>query len=155
MSENERETFEGGVVRDKTDYRYDLMSPLVCEYLLNANNIQEWSINANFVRCFYTFCAGDLSLIHDVLLDMQHVLNVDKGELAHLYAQALHEGANKYGERNWEKGIPESNLINHALHHLIRFCAKDTSENHQSHLVWNVLTLIHFRLAKEAKGEQS
>jgi len=65
--------------------------------------------------------------------------------IAHLYAQALHEGASKYGERNWEKGLPESNLVNHALYHLFKLTEGDTSENHLSHLVWNVLTIIHFR----------
>ena len=64
-------------------------------------------------------------------------------------AQALHEGAIKYGERQWEKGIPEANLVNHALFHLFKLAEGDTTENHLSHLVWNVLTIIHFRQLKE------
>jgi len=62
---------------------------------------------------------------------------------------AYFEGASKYGEHNWEKGIPESNLCNHALHHCFRWLAGDKSEEHATHLVWNVFTLLHFKLAEE------
>jgi hypothetical protein len=61
--------------------------------------------------------------------------NLAVSELVHLYAQAFHDGASKYGDRNWEKGIPESSLINHVLYHLFKMTEGDTSENHASHLV--------------------
>src|SRR6266446_6008672 len=34
------------------------------------------------------------------------------------YAQTAKEGEIKYGPRNWEKGIPTENYIDHALEHL-------------------------------------
>ena len=138
-----RETFETGAVRDKTDYRYDLMSPLVVSLILR-NDIEARNLAESLMH---------RDICHkSVLFHLEVVVHTNPAGLVHLYAQALHEGASKYGERNWEKGIPESNLLNHALAHLFALVSGDQSENHRSHLVWNVMTLIHFRLKE--KGDQ-
>lgn len=44
----------------------------------------------------------------------------------------LHYGATVrgYGERNWEKGIPYSNLIQHAMTHAVRFAAQAIANPH-------------------------
>jgi hypothetical protein len=60
--------------------------------------------------------------------------------LADTYA----EGAKKYGDRNYLKGLPYSNLINHALNHIHLFQMGDTSEPHMAHAAWNLLTIIEF-----------
>lgn len=60
--------------------------------------------------------------------------------LAEVYA----EGAKKYGVNNWQKGIPYSNLINHALRHIYLFLEGDKSEPHIPHAIWNLMTLVHF-----------
>ena len=61
-------------------------------------------------------------------------------ELARTYA----EGAQKYGDNNWLKGIPRSDLLNHALRHIFLYMAGDTSEPHLPHAMWNIAALIHF-----------
>lgn len=53
-------------------------------------------------------------------------------------------GAARYGERNWEKGIPASNLLNHALRHIVLYMMGDTSEDHIAHAAWNLLAVAHF-----------
>jgi len=142
-----RETFDGGAVRDKTDYRYDLMSPSILLLLLHRNHHAH-----NFAKILLAYVNNETSAGDLVDEWLGRLLDCSMLDIAHLYAQALHDGAGKYGERNWEKGIPESNLLNHALHHLFRLGANDQSENHKSHLVWNVLTLIHFHeTAKEVR----
>jgi len=60
--------------------------------------------------------------------------------LARVYAK----GAQRYGARNWEKGIPASNLINHALRHITLYLLGDTSEDHVVHAAWNLLAVAHF-----------
>lgn len=60
-------------------------------------------------------------------------------------AQTYGEGAAKYGPRNWLKGFPESNLLNHALAHLQMHMSGDKSEDHLSHSLWNIFTLMHFQ----------
>lgn len=53
------------------------------------------------------------------------------------------EGAQKYGDYNWEKGMPISDLLNHGLRHLYLYLAGDRSEDHLAHAAWNVLGAMH------------
>ena len=63
-------------------------------------------------------------------------------------AETYAEGAVKYSPRNWEKGIPASNLINHAMKHIEQWRAGDTSEDHLAHAVWNLMATMHFEEAR-------
>ena len=54
-------------------------------------------------------------------------------------ARTAAEGAAKYGDRNWEKGIPISNLLNHCIRHIYLYILGDTSEDHLAHGAWNLL----------------
>lgn len=58
-------------------------------------------------------------------------------------ARACAEGAEKYGDWNWERGMPVHDLLNHAIAHLYHFLAGDRSEPHLGHAAWNVLAAIH------------
>jgi len=58
-------------------------------------------------------------------------------------ARTCAEGAAKYGDFNWEKGMPVHDLLNHALAHIYQFLAGDRSEPHLPHAAWNVLAAIH------------
>lgn len=51
-------------------------------------------------------------------------------------------GAEKYGENNWQKGIPVSCYIDSATRHYLKFKRGDTDEYHDSAFVWNVLCCI-------------
>jgi len=59
-------------------------------------------------------------------------------------AETCAEGARKYGDRNWEKGMPASVMLNHAIRHLYLYLSGDTSEDHLAHAAWNVLAVCHF-----------
>jgi hypothetical protein len=63
-------------------------------------------------------------------------------------AETYGEGSQKYGDHNWTKGIPASNLINHCLAHINQFLAGDTSEDHLAHASWNLFALMHFQECK-------
>lgn len=58
-------------------------------------------------------------------------------------ARACAEGAEKYGDWNWEKGMPVHDLLNHAIAHIYGFLSGDRSEPHLGHAAWNVLAAIH------------
>jgi hypothetical protein len=58
-------------------------------------------------------------------------------------AQTYAEGAAKYGEHNWEQGMPVHDLLNHALRHLYLYLSGDRKEDHLGHAAWNVLGAIH------------
>lgn len=59
-------------------------------------------------------------------------------------AETYAEGAKKYSENNWLKGIPSSDLFNHAVRHLYLWLAGDTSEDHLAHATWNIFAIMHF-----------
>jgi len=58
-------------------------------------------------------------------------------------ARACAEGAQKYSDFNWEKGMPVNDLLNHAIAHVYQFLAGDRSEPHLGHAAWNLLAAIH------------
>ena len=49
------------------------------------------------------------------------------------------DGARKYGDNNWQKGIPISNYINSALRHLFKYLAGCNDEPHLEAAAWNIL----------------
>ena len=58
-------------------------------------------------------------------------------------ARTCAEGAEKYDDFNWEKGMPVHDLLNHALAHIYQFLGGDRSEPHLPHAAWNLLAAIH------------
>ena len=58
-------------------------------------------------------------------------------------AEAYAEGSCKYGDSNWQKGIPTRDLLNHALNHLQQWQIGDKSEDHLAHAAWNIITMMH------------
>ena len=51
------------------------------------------------------------------------------------------EGALKYGEYNWQKGIPCHSYIDSGIRHLMKWCRGDTDEPHDRAFLWNILSL--------------
>lgn len=58
-------------------------------------------------------------------------------------ARACKEGAVKYGDFNWEKGMPVNDLLNHAIRHIYMYLGGDRSEEHLGHAAWGLLAAIH------------
>jgi hypothetical protein len=51
-------------------------------------------------------------------------------------------GAKKYGDRNWEKGIPVHCYIDSGVRHYLKYMRGDTDEPHDRAFVWNMLGAI-------------
>jgi hypothetical protein len=58
---------------------------------------------------------------------------------------AIHyeNGAKKYGENNWQKGIPVHCCIDSALRHYTKYRAGMTDEPHHVAFIWNIITAIY------------
>lgn len=52
------------------------------------------------------------------------------------------EGAKKYGEDNWQKGIPTHCYIDSAVRHYLKWLRGDNDEPHDRAFVWNILCCI-------------
>lgn len=55
------------------------------------------------------------------------------------YACHLEDGCNKYGDRNWEKGIPLSRYVDSGIRHLLKHRRGDDDERHDRAFIWNML----------------
>ena len=49
------------------------------------------------------------------------------------------KGASKYEERNWEKGIPISVMIDSGMRHLLKYLDGQTDEDHLVAACWNLM----------------
>lgn len=54
-------------------------------------------------------------------------------------------GCQKYGDRNWESGIPTATYFNSAVRHLFKMLRGDIDERHDMAALWNVACLIQTR----------
>ena len=52
------------------------------------------------------------------------------------------EGAKKYGENNWQKGIPVRCYIDSAIRHYLKWLRGDQDEPHDRAFCWNILCAI-------------
>lgn len=57
-------------------------------------------------------------------------------------AKHFEEGAKKYGEYNWQKGIPVHCYIDSAVRHYLKFMCGEIDEPHDRAFVWNILCCI-------------
>ncbi|NSW84449.1 MAG: hypothetical protein HPY90_14535 [Syntrophothermus sp.] len=49
------------------------------------------------------------------------------------------EGAKKYGDRNWEKGIPINSFIDSAIRHILKYMLGQADEDHLCAAAWNLM----------------
>jgi hypothetical protein len=54
------------------------------------------------------------------------------------------EGAKKYDDHNWRKGMPFSATANHAIRHVYKWLAGLTDEDHLAHAAWGLFALMEF-----------
>lgn len=57
-------------------------------------------------------------------------------------AKHYEEGAKKYSDRNWEKGIPCHCYVDSGLRHLTKFYRGDQDEPHDRAFLWNMFGLL-------------
>ena len=59
-------------------------------------------------------------------------------------AGVYERGAKNHGDRNWEKGIPFSRLLDSALRHINQYREGYRDEDHIVQAIWNLACLVHF-----------
>lgn len=135
-----RQQFPTGAVRDiqKGKGRCDLLPlDVAAEYFTlygEANKI---------IMSIHTFTTtGDYEVLFRVLdrFNEQHWKN-NKTMFLEL-SMHFEEGAEKYGEDNWKKGLPVKCYINSAVRHYLKWLRGDTDERHDRAFCWNILCAI-------------
>lgn len=57
-------------------------------------------------------------------------------------AQHYENGSRKYGDRNWEKGIPLSRMMDSAMRHIFKALEGLQEEDHLTACAWNILGIV-------------
>ena len=97
---------------------------------VDSDNVEHQITTINCI--LHTFCSNIYSDVYTMILEV-----------------AIHfeDGARKYGEWNWQKGLPIMCYIDSGLRHLLKHLRGDTDEPHDRAFVWNMLclewTLLH------------
>jgi len=58
-------------------------------------------------------------------------------------AIVLEKGAEKYADRNWEKGMPLGRYLDSAIRHLEQVLEGKDDEDHAGQSSWNIMAFIH------------
>ena len=147
-----RTEFETGAVRDMSSGkgRFDLMPIESLCKLLNdkvLNCLKEYNQTKDpcwFVNAIEAFIPlyWDNYDIPDYLHEENCCVNADKCEYASVLLDVsvhFEEGALKYGENNWQKGIPISSYIDSGLRHYFKHKYGLVDEHHNRAFVWNMM----------------
>ena len=131
-SGNRRE-FKSGAVRDIQEGkgRCDLLPLGVCGNVINNPTlayIEAFKLSNKTTNLIDALTSS--GVFHDLYT---MILEVSKH---------FEEGAKKYGERNWEKGIPTHCYIDSAVRHYLKYLRGDTDEPHDRAFCWNILCCI-------------
>lgn len=138
-----RMEFDTGAVRDIQEGkgRCDLLPlKVVADTLWMAGEETGWEI-LNELHKYQT--AGGIECLFETMRAFINERFDDDVSTAILEVSKHFEaGAKKYGERNWEKGIPESSYIDSAVRHYLKWLRGDDDEPHDRAFLWNIMCLI-------------
>lgn len=132
----ERRVFETGAVRDCAEGkgRCDLM-PL---------DVMAEHMEDSILLFIYQFTTnGNPGHLYRVLDEAPGRLRL--GDRHNMYlevAKHFEEGAKKYGENNWQKGLPLNCYIDSAVRHYLKYLHGDKDEPHDRAFCWNVMCAI-------------
>ena len=138
----ERRQFDTGAVRDIQEGkgRCDLL-PLD---VIGGTYMRFTVLNEAKCEVFYALQkfvdTGDFVELYDALVcfctfDNLHTMFLE-------VSKHFEEGAKKYGEYNWQKGIPTHCYIDSAVRHYLKWLRGDDDEPHDRAFVWNILCCI-------------
>lgn len=131
----ERRQFDTGAVRDIQEGkgRCDLM-PLDTVGVL---------MNDGLFYCLAMFQKhGDPLSLEESLNIFREVRQWDKATMFLEVSKHFEDGAKKYGENNWQKGIPVRCYIDSAIRHYLKYLRGDKDEPHDRAFCWNILCAI-------------
>ena len=143
IDSGERREFKTGAVRDIQEGkgRCDLLPLRECAELLGCNKTEDPVL----MDIDFFMQTKDTKFLIEAIIDFVDMIHTpDKRIITPceaLLQVAIHfeEGAKKYGERNWEKGIPLHCYIDSGVRHYLKWRSLYTDEDHGRAFIWNML----------------
>ena len=133
LDSGDRTQFTSGAVRDmrKGKGRCDLLPLDIAGYLCEDDVLIHINgfLSTNNVDYLYSALrfAGIYPSQYTMLLEV---------------AKHFEEGAAKYGDNNWRKGISPKVYVDSAVRHYLKYRRGDTDEPHDRAFCWNILCCI-------------
>ena len=157
LDSGERRQFETGAVRDIQEGkgRCDLMPlEVAAEYLVLAGLNEKY--DKKILEMIVSF--QNTGITHRLYMAIGYFVEkaYSGSDTTMLLEVAKHfeEGAKKYGENNWQKGLPVPCYIDSAVRHYLKWLRGDKDEPHDRAFVWNLLCCIwECDFSPRAKGE--
>ena len=137
LDSGDRTEFASGAVRDMREGkgRCDLLPlDVIAEYMVEGAN------TLTFIQDFIT--DGSSQHLNVVLAYFCMMKDWDTPTMVLELAKHFEEGANKYGENNWQKGIPVRCYIDSAIRHYLKWLRGDQDEPHDRAFCWNIICAI-------------
>lgn len=130
LDSGKRREFDTGAVRDIAEGkgRCDLLPLDVIGTLMN-------DIILVSIEAFRQ--TGQIHCLHDVLRNFNGFSDI-RTQILELSVH-FEDGAKKYGEHNWQKGIPLHCYMDSAIRHYLKFRRGDDDERHDRAFVWNIV----------------
>ena len=135
LDSGNRREFESGAVRDIQEGkgRCDLLPLVEVGSFLSAEPISRIGDFVETGKLFYLHNAVDAFVAEAFENKCQAMM-----ELSIHYE----EGCKKYGERNWQKGIPLHCFIDSGVRHYLKYKQGITDERHDRAFLWNMFGAI-------------
>lgn len=132
----ERREFDTGAVRDIQEGKgrcdlmpLDVVAASMCDPIIG--NLAEFQLTGacpHLHIALDTFCGrSDFEVKPTLFLEV---------------SKHFEEGAKKYGEHNWQKGIPVRCYIDSAVRHYLKWLRDDKDEPHDRAFCWNIICAI-------------
>jgi len=144
LDSGNREHFPSGAVRDiqEDKGRCDLMPLGVVGYFINEDAMchgEDKVLNCLSKHQKSKTVLPLYSALNNFCHDNYHN---DRTEMMLDVSIHYRDGAEKYGENNWQKGLPTWSYFSSAVRHYLKHKRGDTDERHDRAFVWNVMCLI-------------
>ena len=137
----DRTQFETGAVRDMREGkgRCDLMPlEVVAKYICDSDDETDrvlWNLKQFLKTNSTAYLYSTLVVFNRNAWNNMYTMFLE-------VAKHFEEGAKKYGEYNWQMGIPVHCYIDFAIRHYLKWLRGDKDEPHDRAFVWNIICCI-------------
>ncbi|MDD3417564.1 MAG: DUF5664 domain-containing protein [Lachnospiraceae bacterium] len=134
LDSGDRTSYETGAVRDTkaNQGRCDLM-PL--DIMANVMN------DAIVTQLALFQITQNTKVLYDIINRFTEQNYPSKADMFLELSIHFKQGAEKYGEENWRKGIPVHSYFDSAIRHYMKFIRGDNDEPHDRAFIWNLVCM--------------
>lgn len=136
----ERKVFETGAMRDISEGkgRCDLLPLDTIIYILDP--VQSSRKTLEFIDTFLK--TGDVDNLKQAILIFCEQNRLEPITMMLKLSIHYEDGARKYEDNNWKKGIPVHSFIDSGVRHYLKWLRGDEDEPHDRAFVWNMVGAI-------------